>query len=204
MNHHTSLRHLRHGLMLTVLILSIAAAGLARAGEHPHDRKGLLLGFNLGRGGGILAFERLGYELDVEFEDAQTGALRFGYAFNDHFALSLEGWGFHWEDGDESVEGGVGCLVATVWPCGGGFFFRIGAGDGTYDVTLDRPGARLEWLEREGEGGLLGVGYEWRLGRDFALGVSADAYGVSYDDLPNFQETVLGSAALSIQLNWYL
>jgi hypothetical protein len=59
-------------------------------------------------------------------------------------------------------------------------------------------------VEREGDAGLPGIGYEWRLGRQFALGIALDAVGVEFQDLPDFQDTVLGYGSASLQLNWYL
>jgi hypothetical protein len=204
MNTRTTLPHLRRGLLLAALVLAVAASAPARAGEHPHDRKGLLLGFNFGGGSGILAFERAGEDYEIEFEEGHSSQARIGYAFSDRFALSLEGTGFHWKDGEQEVDGGVGCLVATWWPGGGGFFLRLGVGGGVYDAKVDDPDAHIDWKERDGAAGLLGLGYEWRLTRSFALGVAADISGVKYDDLPLFKETGLGSAAVSAQFNWYL
>nr|MBC8423994.1 hypothetical protein [bacterium] len=61
-----------------ILILLAALAGGARAGEFPHDRTGLLLGFNLGGGSAQLEYERPGVKCarDVENLFAGLGRLR--------------------------------------------------------------------------------------------------------------------------------
>jgi hypothetical protein len=107
------------------------------------------------------------------------------------------------KDGPEELEVGSGLVTLTWYPGSGGFFLRAGAGTAQATVKLPAP-TGADWVEREGDAGLPGIGYEWRLGRQFALGIALDAVGVEFQDLPDFQDTVLGYGSASLQLNWYL
>jgi len=167
-----------------ILILLAALAGGARAGEFPHDRKGLVLGFNLGGGSAKLEYERLGVKVESEVENMFGGIGRIGFGVSDHVVFSLEGHGFGKTNAEADVQG-VMTLVTVTWhPGGGGFFLRGGVGGGAANVKLIGPPSPVNWSEREAEGaGGLGLGYEWR---------------------PGYRETVLGSGIFSLQLNWYL
>ena len=116
---------------------------------------------------------------------------------------AIEGRGFQMEEGTEKAEFGMALVSVTWHPGGGGFFLRTGVGRGFTTLALDAPDS-ADWDERESPAALLGLGYEWRLGRQFALGVALEAYGTELDDLPTFQNTNLGVGLASVQLQWYL
>ncbi len=188
-----------------VLILLAAMAGKASAGDFEHERKGLVLGFNLGAGGGTLDYKVLGLEVEREIEDMSGGIGRIGYGLSDHFVISLEGHGFGKTSNEVDVQAIMTLMTLTWYPGGGGFFLRAGVGGGAADIKLLGPPSLIDWQERESEGAAgFGLGYEWRLGRQFALGLALDGRALVFEDLPLYKETVLGNGIASIQLNWYL
>jgi hypothetical protein len=192
------LRHLMLFVVATSLLFSVA-----RAAEHPNDRKGLIVGFNTGGANAVLEYDRGGATVERDIEGGIGGALRLAFGLSDSFILGLEGHGMTKKDGPEELEVGSGLVTLTWYPGSGGFFLRAGAGTAQATVKLPAP-TGADWVEREGDAGLPGIGYEWRLGRQFALGIALDAVGVEFQDLPDFQDTVLGYGSASLQLNWYL
>ena len=103
---------------------TLMAAVPALAGDHPRDRKGLFLGLNAGWGGAAFQSKLAGKTITDDSYRGATGALRFGYAFSNSFALGLEGHGFGAHEGDEEWGLGASFLTVTWWPDGSGFFLR--------------------------------------------------------------------------------
>ena len=207
MNSHNIHRRiwLRAPLVVLTLVLLTALAATARAGEFPNERKGPVLGFNLGTGGGKFEFERLGVKVDKELDGVFGGIGRIGYGVSNSVIISLEGHLFDKSNSEVDVQGVDTLLMLTWYPGGGGFFLRGGLGGGAANVKLLGPPHLIDWEERESEeAGGFGLGYEWRLGRQFALGVALDVQVMRFDDLLLFKDTYLGHGAMSVQLNWYL
>lgn len=192
---------IRHAVLF--LLAAGLLAGAARAGEHPHDRTGLVLGLNVGPAAGSLEYDRFGSTVEQEMEDGSGGAVRLGWGVSDHVVLAVEGRGFQWEDGAEELDMHLALVTVTWHPACGGFFLRGGVGRSFVTANLAASHG-ADWGERESEAALIGLGYEWRLGRQFALGVALDAYGTELDDPPLFQATKLGAGLASVQLQWYL
>ncbi len=190
-------------LATLTLILAASAAAPAGAQPHPRERTGLFMGLNAG-------FGAAGYTADLGKQtvtddpyDGASGAIRFGYAFNNKLALSLEGLGFGTNDGGPDDDGwgmGAGVVAVTWFPKGGGFFLRGGLGVAGGDV-LRRDGVLQNIPEKPAA--LFGLGYEWQLGEHFALGVAADAVGVELGEAPGLDEQCATMSNLTIQTNWY-
>jgi hypothetical protein len=188
-----------------ILILLAALSGRVMAGEFEHERKGLVIGFNLGGGSSTLEYTILGTKVEREIESMFGGIGRIGYGVSDHVVLGLEGHGWGKTNTNVDVQSVMTLLTVTWYPGGGGFFLRGGVGGGAANITLtDSPGI-INWQERDAEGAVgFGLGYEWRLGRQFALGLALDARALVFEDLPLYKETVFGNGIASMQLNWYL
>jgi len=198
---------LRGPLMTLTLILTLLAAlaGGAWAGDFDHERKGLVLGVNLGIGGANLQYERLGMTVEHEIESVPGGIGRVGFGLSDHFVITLEGHGFGKTNSQVDIQGVMTLLTLTWHPGSGGFFLRGGVGGGAATIKLLGPPSAVVWEEREAEGAVgFGLGYEWRLGRQFALGLALDGRALVFEDRLGFRETVFGSGIASLQLNWYL
>lgn len=194
---------LRHLTLAVVAIILLAAATTAEAGDFRHDRKGLVMGLSLGGANAELQYDRNGSTINREIEGGSTGGILIGFGLNDHLVLGVEAHGFRTLDSVEETEVGLGAVSLTWYPGGGGFFLRGGVGS---SLTTLRLGAveDVDWVEREADAALFGLGYEWRLGRQFALGLGVDAYVSEYEDLPRFQDTTFGFGSASLKLNWYL
>lgn len=209
MYRHTT--HRRHWLRvllvaLTLILMGVAAlAGRAAAGEFPHERKGLVLGFNAGGGSADLEYKSFGVKVEREIESVYGGIVRIGYGVSDQVVLSLEGHGFEKDRGDIDLSAHMTLLAVTWHPGGGGFFLRAGVGGGRADIRLPGPPEAIDWVERDAEGaGAFGLGYEWRLGRQFALGVALDGRAMVFEDGLFRKDIVFSNGMASLQLNWYL
>ena len=171
-----------------------------------HDRQGFFLGVNTGIGSGQLGFEDklTGQDHDDDAGEGGFGGLRAGFALSNSVALGVEGQSWHRTRHDQ--ESSAGALVGTVtwWPSGGGFFLRAGAGYGGVDLEEQHADGTVRKLEDDGFAGLLGLGYEWRVSRSFALGLALDAFLVDLEDTVRFENVGFGAGAFSIQLQWYL
>jgi len=152
---------------------TVAAILLAStiAGASAHVRRGAILGLNLGTGSSTLEYDAPNGHVKRTVDGGIAGGARLGYAFSDRLVLSLEAHGYGWDDGAASRNAGVGLLVATWYPGAGGFFLRAGVGGGR--IAVHEPG--IGWKDRDGGAGTVGLGYEWRVGPQFAMGLAADA-----------------------------
>lgn len=196
-------------LLALTAVLATAAPALADGRDDEcwrpcRDRKGWLVGANAGWGGGSARFDLGGrtYSEDAEDNTGFLGGLRGGYAFSNSFALTLEMVGFG--NGEDDEKWGVGASFVTVtwWPDGSGFFVRVGGGGGGGDIFLEETGEVVDFEEKGAA--LFGLGYEWQLGRRFALGVAVDAVGFELDGATGFDEDSASFGGLSLQFNWYL
>ncbi len=195
-------KHLR-AATLVLIILSLASAALA--GDHPHERRGFMLGFGLGGGDFSTVREDDKETVFANSEEGGSAGLRFGYGFNDQLVLGLEiaGWGRE-RDSDELSVGST--LLNLTWhPCGGGFFLRGGVGGGGIEIEADLGAFNLG-VGDEGPAVGFGLGYEWRLTRTFALGGAFDFRYIDLDDTNVPEDTNWGvtHSSMSVQLNWYL
>ena len=190
-------------LVALTLILAALAALPAQAQQYPRDRQGLFMGLNAGIGAA-------GYTADLGkqtvTDDPYTGAsgaVRFGYAFNNKLALSFEALGYGTPDGGPDDDGwgmGAGIVAVTWWPKGGGFFVRGGVGGAGGDV-LRRDGVLQDIPDKPAA--LFGVGYEWQLSKHFALGLAADAVGVDLGEAAGLDEQTASMGNFTLQTNWY-
>jgi opacity protein-like surface antigen len=181
------------GSLTLAVVLGLALPAVAAAGQWPHERDGIVLGFNVGGGSaGVTASS-----LDSDRETGFAGSGRVAYALDPQWALGLEGNVWTKEVDGESWTFSVGGVAATFYPGGGGFFVRGGVGSGRVEFTVDSGSFQLTASDT-GFGFLLGAGYEWRLSRKFALGPEINyAYANIDDDFSlNYINTTVG-------LNWY-
>jgi hypothetical protein len=189
-------------LALALMATVMTAAPAMAQGGCDRDRKGLFLGFNAGWGGAAFGSATDDNSTTDKANHGAAGSLRFGYAFSNSFALSLEGYGFGSYQGDEDWGLGAGFLTVTWWPDGSGFFLRLGFGEGGGDI-LRRETGELVHFEEKGAG-LIGLGYEFQLGRKFALGVAVDGIGFDLEGASGLEDDMAGMGVFSIQFNWYL
>jgi hypothetical protein len=163
----------------SVAALLLLPAGIATAGQWPHERDGVVLGVNLG--GGSAGVNILGFDLDRE--GGAAGNIRVGYAFQNQFALGLEGNAWTKEVDGVTWSFSVVGAAFTYYPSGQGFYVRGGIGSGKVEIKAS-SGSRSVTASDTGPGLLGAMGYEWRLSRTFALGPQVDyGYAKVNDDL---------------------
>jgi hypothetical protein len=173
--------------------------------RHANERKGLLLGFSLGGGQGLLCFERPdGSEHEPDPERGGMGGLRVGVGVSNSVAFSVETHGFEREGNGSDWSAGVLVGAVTWWPQASGFFLRLGAGVGGVELEEPHPDGTVRELDRNGPAGFFALGYEWRVGRKFAVGVAAEAAGIDLDDTEDLKDLSFGHGGVTIQFNWYL
>jgi len=150
---------------LGVLLLSLAAANAAvaqtKADGTPVRRQGLF--FALGLGAGSTGFQCSG--CDSTRLSGGSGYLRLGGALSPHWLLGVEIDG--WANGDDGVDKALAnvALVASWYPSRtGGFFLKFGVGGMGYSAESGSIKA-----ETMGGSGIVGIGYDVRLGRSFSL-----------------------------------
>lgn len=176
-----------------VAVLSLGTASPSLAGSWPHERDGIVLGFNAG--GGSAGINVTG--VDSNREGGFGGNFRVGYAFSPQVAAGLEGNMWTKNVDNETWTFSVGGPAITYYPGATGFFVRGGVGVGTVDYSLKSGGVTLSSSDN-GFGFLGAMGYEWRLGKKFALGPEFDyAHAKVNDNLSmNYFNFTMG-------LNWY-
>lgn len=170
---------------------------------YARDRKGWFVGVNAGFGGSHYSEDLDKRTVSDHPFGGALGGLRVGYAVSNVFAISLEGHGFGSSAGRHEDWGmGAGFVAATWWPRGSGLFVRAGLGAGGGEILLRRTDELVEIDDKTA--GLIGIGYEWQIGRRFALGIAADGIGFSLDGAGGGNNDIAGASGVSIQLNWYL
>ncbi|HPF69553.1 MAG TPA: hypothetical protein PLQ13_02685 [Candidatus Krumholzibacteria bacterium] len=194
-------------LTLMSLAAVLATAAPARAGDDggcgwPRDRKGWLVGFNTGWGTSTYGATIGKRTISDEGFGGGMGGLRVGYAFSNAFAVSLEGYGFGSDEGDDDWGMGAGFATATWYPGGGGFFVRGGLGLGGGELLMRETGEMLDFGAEAA--GLISLGYEWQVTRKFALGLSVDGFGFDLGGASGLDDDFAGVGGMTIQFNWYL
>ena len=180
-------------ISLSVALLALFSAAAAFAGSYPHERDGMILGFNLG--GGSAGVNVTGF--DTERKGGVAGNFRVGYAFSPQIAAGLEG-NMWTKDVDGTTRTfSVGAAALTYYPGATGFFVRGGVGVGTVDLSEDQGGVTYSASDN-GFGWLVGTGYEWRLGRRFALGPQFD-----YAHAKVNEDVSISYINFTAGLNWY-
>lgn len=193
-------------LILLAVICSAATAFAQGDDWRPGDRnrKGFLLGLNAGWGGSSFGYSADGKSVVEDPWHGPLGALRLGYAVSNSVAFTLENYGFGAFNTADDQDWGMGAtlIAMTWWPDASGFFLRLGFGGGGGDVYSRDQGEKVHF--EEAGAALFGMGYEWQLGRHFALGLAVDAVSFEIDDVLGHESDWAGMGGASIQFNWYL
>lgn len=199
-------------LVILVMAIDIVAPGLALGQEIEEEercyvkcrnRKGIVLGFNAGWGGTGLTYEEAGRSVSQDYRNGPIGGLRFGYAFSNSFILGLESYGVAtYREAGEDIGVGAAFLTVTWFIDGGGIFLKAGGGAGGGEFMA--PGEIEPTTFEDKPAGMLAVGYEWKLGRKFALGGSVTGIGFDLEGLTGNVEDSLGTGGFAIDFTWYL
>jgi hypothetical protein len=195
-------------IALTFALICFAAGAVA-AGGYGHIRDGTVVGANAGWSWTKLSFtadETTGpTRVETDSQDAFGGMVRVAFAPQDRFiyGINLGGWRRSWGTNSVSlfyVEG-----AGTWFVAGEGLFLRGSAGFGSLDVTL-RPIELAGNLVSFSNGGLnlgAGLGYEFRISPQFALGAAFDFHWINVGDIQGFQDVEAYNYLLSLNFNYY-
>jgi hypothetical protein len=182
-----------HASFFAVLLsIMIALPALAAAEPNPQTREGWLVG--IGVGGGSAALTSEGSSSDRE--GGAAASLRVGYAFQPQFSAELDANGWSKEDAGVTTTFSVTTAAIDYYPGAQGIVLRGGLGYGTTSLSAKSGSSSLTASE-SGFGFLVGAGYEFRLGRTFALGPQID---YSYMTLSDFN---VNYVTLGLGFNWY-
>lgn len=154
----------RGSLMLGMLAL-LAGAGPAQAQEgRPQTRQGFWFGLGLGYG------SLCGDECD-ERAGSGSGYFKLGGTLSQKVLLGFESNAWVKKESDITVSQVNGSGVAYFYPSAtGGFHLKAGLGFVRATVAFDVPGGSQTISSSEtGVGGLLGLGYDVRVGRNVSL-----------------------------------
>lgn len=144
----------------TALFWCVASAPLMA--QHPQVREGFWIGF--GFGGGSAKFD-CDSCASSNSEDGFAGFLKMGGTVSPHVLIGGESNGWTKEEG--GVTTNVGNVSATIYyypKATGGFFLRGGFGFAAYSAS--GGGSKLTGA---GLGFTLGLGYDFRVARNFSL-----------------------------------
>lgn len=184
-----------------IVALAVAAGVLATAAQaepYPNDRNGFMIGFAAGVG-------NLGVENGDERETSGIGSFRIGYAIRPDVVLHLESnaWVKTYQDallgaGDVKVTSSAVLAAVTVYPQGGGAYFRAGLGGGRANVEVDTGSVTVS-DDDTGFAAGFAAGYEWRVTRKFAIGPHAE---FTYQSLDILGTTTMFGGALDFDWYW--
>lgn len=208
-------------LLALALAAGLVAASGAAAGQ-PHVRDGVIFGVGIGYGSGrvtLIGGEEVG-RVESGWRAGVTPQVRLGYAVvRDRLLVTVANQQWLYEQGvfaaDKLRVNAQNWTLALTWCPGnprgasGGLQIMGGVGLANARLTILEPvendphGNKFEEVFKEDERGTayqLGLGYEFRLGKAVAAGLSASYILQTYDgDL--FEETAV--YPLNLTLNWY-
>lgn len=186
--------------LLTILAFA-AWSGTAVADPYPQERRGFMIGGNLGGGSAAVSVTGLGMSASTQREAGVAGNFRFGWGISPNLTLGFESNGWAKSEGGTTVNFGVGAFTATYYPNPAqGFYLRAGIGGGTQKMTFTENNVSAVATEN-GVGFTGGVGYEMRLGQKWSLGPALD-YGYTSVDVPGGSISA-NYVNFTAALNWY-
>jgi len=151
--------------MKRIAILAAAAllvASASASAQNAQVRDGFTFSFGLGGGSAALSCPGCG---TTPRETGGSGYLRLGGAISPSLVIAGEANGWSKEVNDVNVQMGTVAAVAQWYPAvSNGFYVKGGVGVSSY--TEDDPGAKAQAI---GLGYQFGMGYDWRIARNFSL-----------------------------------
>ena len=186
--------HVRTAQALLGLVL---LAGAPLAAQASPAREGFFIGFGFGGGGGSAT----GEGDDV---GGGSGWLTLGGTLSPKVRLAADFEGFS-PDQNDDIELGTSTLAVLWYPRAEGNLFLKG-GVGAATVSLHGPGPDGTGT---GFGTVMGVGYDWRLGRKFSITPQFTIFGGRTGDIedddgnPLRNDVEFGIVAVSVGVTWH-
>ena len=178
------MRHLFAVLMLAMLV---AVAATPASAQQPHTRQGFWINAGLG-------FGSLGCDDCDQREGALSGQFGIGGTLSQKVIIGLMTNG--WTKTEDGVTLTVGTAVAGIrfYPSAtGGFFLTGGVGLGTLSADIDGFGSDSE----SGTGVMLGLGWDFRIGRNVSLTPFWNGFAMSSDEA----DANVGQIGLSVTVH---
>jgi hypothetical protein len=178
-------------ILLWAALPALLQPAVASADMQAHVRDGWFLG--VGLGGGSAAITANGNTSDREGGGA--GSFRVGYAINPKIGLGVES--NTWLKSQDNVDLSFTTYAATLFYFPSeGLILRGGIGGGDATAEIQNGNTTVSATE-SGFGITAGVAYEFRLGRNFALGPQLD---YSFVNLDSFDANYVNGG---LSFNWY-
>jgi len=144
-----------------IFALLVTAGSLTAQAKHPNTRAGFWWGLGAGWGSASASCE----DCDDEQVSGYAGNFRLGGTISPSFLLGVETNGWFHSEGDNDQILSFGSIVAVVYPdADGGFYFKAGLG-----VMNFFSETSLGELTATAGAGMLGAGYEFRVGRNMSI-----------------------------------
>lgn len=186
---------------LLTLLAFAAFAGAASADPYPQERRGFMIGGNLGGGSAAVSSTGGGMSVSSQREPGVAGNFRLGWGVSPYLTLGMESNGWTKSSGGTTVNFGVGAFTATYYPNPAqGFYMRAGIGGGTQKMMVTENNVSVVATE-SGVGFTGGLGYEMRLGRKWSLGPALD-YGYTSVNVPGGSLSA-NYVNFTTAFNWY-
>lgn len=179
----------------------VAMAATAFADPYPQERRGFMMGANLGGGTAAVSATGAGVSVSSDRRGGVAGNFRIGYGVSPYVTLGVESNAWTRNENGSAVTFGVSAATVTYYPNPAqGFYLRAGVGGSSQKLTVTQ-GSLAAVATENGVGFTGGIGYEMRLGRKWSLGPALD-YGYSSIDVPG--GTISANYMnFSAGLNWY-
>jgi hypothetical protein len=177
----------RTGLVLATLALVVGALPAHSQAARPQTRQGFWFGFGLGYG------SICGEDCD-DRAGSGSGYLKLGGSVSQKVLIGFEANTWIKSEDDVTVSQTNGSGVIYFYPSAtGGFHLKAGIGFVNARVALDLGNGTTISSNETGGGGLLGLGYDIRVGRNISLVPFLNFLGGKYNDgETNFYQIGLG------------
>jgi len=182
----------RFRALSALLLVLLAAPGLARADLHPQDHDGWSIGFGVGGGTAGVSLNGLG---SSNREGGAIGSFRVGYPITPQVSIAMEGTAWTKEENGTTLTFDATTFGVAVFPAEG-LVLRGGLGFGSTTVAEKEGNVTLSSTE-SGFGAHLGAGYDFRVARTFAIGPQVD---FGYTTFSGGNANWIGAA---LNFNWY-
>jgi hypothetical protein len=193
--------------MSLIFVLLWPFAG-ARAEEH--NRDGWFIGMGYGYCIGAI---KASTALEYSYQDGATPQIRFGHSVGNHLMVGLEYGGWMFEEGDindkyryslQSINAAVTWHPGSADAYWGGFYTRAGAGLAcgrtVWVIIEEQEQVGFQSLDETGLGFIFQIGYEFRITRNAAAGMST---GFSTLNIGKELFDEAQFSPLAMTLNWY-
>jgi hypothetical protein len=156
--------------MMKALVLALLVASPLAAQAKPQTRQGFTISFGLGGGSAGLSCS----DCSSDREGAGSGYFRIGGTFRPNLILGAEfsGWTKSATDQGSKVTTTLSFAtgIAQWYPQPAtGFYLKGGLGIGGISADVVDPFFGSATMESMGVAGLIGAGYDWRVGQNFSL-----------------------------------